>query len=294
MFSLDDLEIPLVGAPMAGGPSTPQLAAAVSNAGGLGMLAAGYLNADQLAEQVEQTRELTDGPFGVNLFVPTPADQIPMDAAVQLERFRQDLAFLEKPLRVIIPAVVPDTEAEQANFEELLGVVLEAKLACVTFTFGSPSSNVINDLKRAGILTGVTVTCVADGLIAAHAGANFLCIQGPDAGGHQSTFRVADEPNEIPLVELVKSLNYVTDVPLIAGGGVRTAAQVKELLSEGAVAVQIGTPLLLADEAGTNESHRYLLLAEPRPTVLTRSFTGRYARAITNAWTVTFPNGPAI
>lgn len=294
MFDFAELEIPLVGAPMAGGPSTPQLAAAVSNAGGLGMLAAGYLDASQLAEQVKQTRELTNRPFGVNLLVPTPADQIPVDAAEQLERFRQDLAFLEKPLRVKIPAVVPDTEADQANFEELLGVVLEAKPACVTFTFGCPSASVINDLKRAGCLTGVTVTCVSDGVTAVHAGADFLCVQGPGAGGHQSTFRVADEPNKIPLAQLLKSLRYVTDVPLIAAGGVRTAAQVKELLSEGAVAVQIGTPLLLADEAGTNEAHRNLLLAEPRPTVLTLSFTGRYARAITNAWTVTFPNGPAI
>lgn len=152
----------------------------------------------------------------------------------------------------------------------------------------------INDLKRAGSLTGVTVTCVADGLTAALAGVDFLCIQGPDAGGHQPTFRVADEPNKIPLAELLKSLKHVTDVPLVVAGGVRTAAQVKELLSKGAVTVQIGTPLLLADEAGTNAAHRALLLAEPRPTVLTRSFTGRYARAITNAWTDTFPNAPSI
>lgn len=119
----------------------------------------------------------------------------------------------------------------------------------------------INDLKRAGSLTGVTVTCVADGLTAALAGVDFLCIQGPDAGGHQSTFRVADEPNKIPLAELLKSLKHVTDVPLVVAGGVRTAAQVKELLSKGAVTVQIGTPLLLADEAGTNAAHRALLLA---------------------------------
>lgn len=137
MFDFSDLEIPLVGAPMAGGPSTPQLAAAVSNAGGLGMLAAGYLNAYQLAEQVKQTRELTKRSFGVNLFVPTPANQIPVDTVEQLERFRQELAFLEKPLRVNIPSVVPDTKAEQANFEELLGGVLEAKPACVLSLSGA-------------------------------------------------------------------------------------------------------------------------------------------------------------
>lgn len=294
MFALTDLAVPLVGAPMAGGPSTPQLAAAVSNAGGLGMLAAGYLNADQLLLQIEETKALTDCPFGINLFVPTPTDPAPQDAGEQLERFRQDIAPVAASLGAELPNGMPHDEAEQANFDALLATVQETQPACATFTFGCPSTEDIERLQSAGICVGVTVTNPQDAALATQRGADFLCVQGPDAGGHQSTFRVADAPNQKPLEKLLKSLTHVSALPLIAAGGIRTAAQVKELLSGGATAVQLGTPLLLADEAGTNATHRELLLSAPRPTVLTRAFTGRYARAITNTWTENFDDAPAI
>lgn len=291
MFSFADLEIPLVGAPMAGGPSTPQLAASVSNAGGLGMLAAGYLNADQLAEQVQQTRELTDRPFGVNLFCPADPNDNPVNAKALLQDYRLALAPLGKQYGLDLlnyELVLPD------HFHSLLDWLLTNPVPVVTFTFGCPSAEDVEQLQTVNTCVGVTITNQQDAAFAAQAGVDFLCVQGPDAGGHQSTFRVADEPNKIHLVELLKSLRYVTHVPLVVAGGVRTATQVAQLLSEGAVAVQLGTPLLLADEAGTKAAHNALVLSESRPTVLTRSFTGRCTRAITNAWTDTLEHAPAI
>lgn len=226
MFSFADLEIPLVGAPMAGGPSTPQLAAAVSNTGGLGMLAAGYLNADQLAEQVKQIRELTDRPFGVNLFCPADPNDNPVNAKALLQDYRLALAPLGREYGLDIlndEIVLPD------HFCTLLDWLLANPVPVVTFTFGCPSAEQIERLQAVSTYVGVTVTNPQDAILATQASVDFLCVQGPDAGGHQSTFRVADEPNKIHLVELLKSLRYVTHVPLVVAGGVRTATQVAQL-----------------------------------------------------------------
>lgn len=187
MFNFADLEIPLVGAPMAGGPSTPQLAASVSNAGGLGMLAAGYLNADQLAGQVWQTRELTDQPFGVNLFCPANPEDNPVNAEALLQDYRLALAPLGKQYGLDLlnyELVLPD------HFHSLLDWLLANPVPVVTFTFGCPSAEQIERLQAVSTYVGVTVTNPQDAALAAQPGANFLCVQGPDAGGHQSTQRL--------------------------------------------------------------------------------------------------------
>lgn len=285
MFSLDDLEIPLVGAPMAGGPSTPQLAAAVSNAGGLGMLAAGYLNADQLAEQVQQTRELTDGPFGVNLFCPAEPNDNPVNAKALLQDYRLALAPLGKQYGLDLlnyELVLPD------HFCSLLDWLLANPVPVVTFTFGCPSAEDIAQLQAVGTCVGITVTNPQDAALAAQPGANFLCVQGPNAGGHQSTFRVQDEVNQLPLSQLVPDVQAVTNLPLIAGGGVGSNQDVQSILALGVEAVQVGTLLLLSDEAGTSQAHRDALQSGIAETQLTRAFTGRPARAIVNDFVTEF------
>lgn len=285
MFNFADLEIPLVGAPMAGGPSTPQLAAAVSNAGGLGMLAAGYLNADQLAEQVKQTRELTDQPFGVNLFCPADPDDNPANAEALLQDYRQALAPLGREYGLDIlndEIVLPD------HFCSLLDWLLANPVPVVTFTFGCPSAEDIAQLQAVGTYVGVTVTNPQNSTLAAQADANFLCVQGPDAGGHQSTFRVQDEVNQLPLSQLVPDVQAVTNLPLIAGGGVGSNQDVESILALGVEAVQVGTLLLLSDEAGTSQAHRDALQSGITETRLTRAFTGRPARAIVNDFVTEF------
>lgn len=285
MFNFADLEIPLVGAPMAGGPSTPQLAAAVSNAGGLGMLAAGYLNVDQLAEQVRQTRELTNRSFGVNLFCPAGPNDNPVNAEALLQDYRQTLAPLGKQYGLDLlnhELVLPD------HFHFLVDWLLANPVPVVTFTFGCPSAEDIERLHAIGTCVGVTITNPQDAILAAQAGVDFLCVQGPNAGGHQSTFRVHDEVNQLPLSQLVLAVQAVTNLPLIAGGGVGSNQDVQSILALGVEAVQVGTLLLLSDEAGTSQAHRDALQSGITETRLTRAFTGRPARAIVNDFVTEF------
>lgn len=285
MFNFADLEIPLVGAPMAGGPSTPQLAAAVSNAGGLGVLAAGYLNADQLAEQVRQTRELTDRPFGVNLFCSADHDDNPANAEGLLQGYRQALAPLGKQYGLDLlnyELVLPD------HFHSLLDWLLANPVPVATFTFGCPSTADVARLQAVGTCVGITVTNPQDAALAAQAGVDFLCVQGPNAGGHQSTFRTQDEVNQLPLSQLLPAVQAVTDLTLVAGGGIGGSEDVQSLLALGVEAVQVGTLLLMSDEAGTSQAHRDALQSGITETQLTYAFTGRPARSIVNDFVTEF------
>lgn len=285
MFNFADLKIPLVGAPMAGGPSTPQLAAAVSNAGGLGMLAAGYLNADQLAEQVQQTRELTNRPFGVNLFCPADPNDNPTNAEALLQDYRQALAPLGKQYGLDL---LNDELVLLDYFGSLLDWLLASPVPVVTFTFGCPSAEDVERLQAVGTYVGVTVTNPQDAILATQADVDFLCVQGPDAGGHQSTFRVQDEVNQLPFSQLIPAVQAVTDLPLVAGGGVGSNKDMRAILALGVEAVQVGTLLLLSDEAGTSQAHRDALQSGITETRLTRAFTGRPARAIVNDFVAEF------
>lgn len=280
MFSYDDLTTPIVGAPMAGGPTTPELVAAVSNAGGLGMLAAGYYSPKQIEADVLAVLKLTDKPFGVNVFSPTEPDENPKDAKALLLNYREALAPIVEKFGVdLLKYELDIPDYYQANVNWLV----ENPVPVVTFTFGCPTVETIQRLQSVGTCVGVTVTKVADAELSASRGVNFLAVQGPDAGGHQSTFRVQDDVNELPLDELVPAIQEICALPLVAGGGVSGAEDVKHLLDLGAVAVQVGSLLLLCEEAGTNEVYRKALLnPEYSATRITRAFTGRPARALVN------------
>lgn len=292
-FSFDELEKPIVGAPMAGGPTTPGLVAEVSNDGGLGMLAAGYYSPEQIATDVKAVRELTDRPFGVNLFSPTEADENPEDAEKQLQAYREALAPLGEKFGLdLLNYELDIPDYYQANVDWLV----ENPVPVVTFTFGCPTVETIQRLQAVGICVGVTVTKAVDAEFSASRGVDFLAVQGPDAGGHQSTFRVQDNVNELPLEELVPAVQAVCDVPLVVGGGVRSNADIERLLGLGAVAVQIGSMLLLHDKAGTNDVYR-AALQDPRytETRMTHTFTGRPARALVNEFVAEFDEiAPAV
>lgn len=275
-FTFSQLSQPIVQSPMAGGPSSPKLVAAVSRAGGLGMLGAGYYDVQTLENHVQKVRELTDAPMGVNLFSP----QRKQDAAVQLAEYRQALAPLGAQYEIdtlTTEITVPE------HFEELVNWLTEHPVPVVTFTFGLPPAGIISQLQSVGTSVGVTITTPDDAALAIDAGADFLTVQGPNAGGHQSTFEIEDSPNVTPLLELLNQVQAMTDKPLIAGGGVAGSSDVAEILHASASAVQVGTLFLLADEAGTNEVYRAGLSSGIYDeTRMTRAFTGRPARALVN------------
>jgi nitronate monooxygenase len=281
-FALADLRVPVLGAPMTGGPSTPELAAAVSNVGGLGFLAAGLLSAEELAEAIVAARRLTSGPLGVNLFIP----QRSVVSTKLLGAFAAALAPDAEHYGVALaePRHVNDEWcAEVDQWRAKLDVVRDLRPEVVSFTFGLPSEAVCRDLTDIGILTVATVTTVHEALIAASFEVDALVVQGPKAGGHRATYSALVLPPNHSLDELVMSLVVCFDRPVVAAGGVATPDDVRRLRDAGAVAVQVGTALLLADEAGTNSVHRAALRNEEfTETVLTRAFTGRYARALRN------------
>ncbi|MEV5838951.1 nitronate monooxygenase [Nocardia sp. NPDC052112] len=267
---LNELSVPIVLAPMAGGPSTPELTAAVSAAGGLGLLAAGYLTATDTAARLAATRELTTAPFGVNLFTPGPA--------TDPESFADYLTELGRAHEVGVPKY--DTDEWDAKLE----LLVDAPVAVVTFTFGCPSAAEVARLHAVGSEVWVTVTSAAEGRIAVEAGADALIAQGAEAGGHRATFidRVADDATDpLGLLALLQILAATVDRPIVATGGITTGAGIAAALAAGAAAVQLGTVFLRSPEAGTNPVHRAALGADT-PTMLTRAFTGRRARGLRN------------
>jgi nitronate monooxygenase len=277
-----DLDVPIVGAPMSGGPGTPALAAAVSNAGGLGCLASGYVSPQRLADDIAAARAATTGPIGVNLFVPQPS----VADVYQLDHYAEALDELAEHYGVEIgyPRFGDDD-----GWQQKLEVVADLRPEMVSFTFGAPPPDVMRWFGALGMLLFNTVTSAYEAGVALAAGADGLIVQGPDAGGHRGTFAPDMDPGTESLHALLAKIRSAHDVPLIAAGGLGTPEDVAAVLNRGAVAAQVGTSLLLADEAGTNAAHRGALQhPEFVSTVVTRAFSGRYARGLENDFTRLF------
>jgi nitronate monooxygenase len=269
---LDELRHPLVLAPLAGGPSTPALTAAVSEAGGLGFLAAGYRTADDMRADIRAVREETRAPFGVNLFVLRPSDVADDAVRAYVDRLREE-------------ATRYDTEPGEPLFEDddwdaKLTVLADDPVPVVSFTFGCPPAEAIASLQRLGTEVWVTVTSPTEARVARDAGADALVLQGVEAGGHRASF--TDENGEgLSVLALLRLASATVDLPLVAAGGIAEGAAVAAVLAAGASAAQVGTAFLRAPEAGTNPAHQAALATET-PTALTRAFTGRLARGLVN------------
>ncbi len=283
VFSFAELAVPVVGAPMAGGPGTPVLAATVSNAGGLGFVAGGYSSPQQLADDIAAARAGTAGAIGVNLFVPQPS----VADMVQLDDYAVALESLAEHYDVAVG--LPRTGDDDC-WPEKLELIADVRPAVVSFTFGTPRPEDLDMLRGLRILTLVTVTSAYEAGIAVGHGADGLVVQGPGAGGHRGTFAPDVLPGTESLDDLLAEIGKVHgDVPLVASGGLGTAADVAGVLAHGAVAAQVGTALLLCDEAGTNAAHRAALQnPEFSKTIVTSAFSGRYARGLENDFTRVF------
>jgi nitronate monooxygenase len=262
---------------MAGGPSTPALAAAVTDAGGLGFLAAGYVTPQRLAEAIAATRALTAGPIGVNLFVPQPC----LAGEAELDRYRELLLPLAEHYGVEPGHFRPEDD----GWQEKLDLVADLAPEAVSFTFGCPAPVVLARLRERGALSMVTVSSPGEAAHAVDAGADALVAQGSEAGGHRSIFDPGAAPPTEPLMTLL-GRTVGLGVSVVAAGGLGDAAAVRRVLDAGAVAAQVGTALLLCDEAGTSDLHRKALQDDEfDETVVTRAFSGRYARSLASAFT---------
>ncbi|BDX30916.1 oxidoreductase [Mycobacterium antarcticum] len=274
-FDMRSLDTPLIVAPMAGGATTPELAAAGSNAGGLGFLAAGYLTSELFAERITAARGLTTGPLGVNLFVVR-------SSAAQPDAIRRyAIALADESERY--GAQLGEPRYDDDHWAAKLAVVMDLKPEVVSFTFGLPTADECQRLSGGGITTVATVTTLAEAETAVARGVDAVAVQGPAAGGHRGTLDPAAAPPTQPLDQLLRATTTALDVPVIAAGGLMTAADVADVLVSGAVAAQLGTAFLLADEAGSSPVHR-AALRDPQftETAVTRCFSGRYARGLRN------------
>lgn len=257
---------------MAGGASTPALAAAVSEAGGLGFLAAGYKSAADVERELAEARKATTRPFGVNVFVPARPDVDEEAIAAYAETLADEAERYG--------AELGEPRWDDDGWEAKLELLGRERPAVVSFTFGCPDREVVAALQAADVSVWCTVTTAGEAQSATAAGADALVVQGAEAGAHQGSFEDTDEP-PIALLELLQLVRGATDLPLVAAGGIADGAGLAAALAAGATAAQIGTALLLTPEAGTSAPHR-AALAGDAPTVLTRAFTGRRARGILN------------
>lgn len=280
---LDELDTPIVLAPLAGGPSTPELAAAVTEAGGLGFLGAGYLTADALLDRIRATRDLTSGPIAVNLFV---IDGGPSDPAVY-----SDYVAALAPEAERLGVEVGEPRFDDDDLDAKVEVLLADPVPVVSFTFGIPSADAIAALRAAGSEIWMTVTNADEAEAAFEAGADVLVAQGGEAGGHRGSFDDAPDQRVEPLVPLVEEIRTTTDLPVVAAGGIATSDHVERALHAGAEAAAAGTAFMLAPEAGTSAAHRDAMRLAT-PTALTRAFTGRLARGIRNRFMLEHLDAP--
>ncbi|MCF6521697.1 nitronate monooxygenase [Streptomyces sp. JJ36] len=273
-------EYPIVQAPMAGGASCPGLAAAVCEAGGLGFLAAGYKTPEAMYEEIKRLRSQTGRPFGVNLFLPQPPVADPAAVETYRGQLADEAAWYETELGD------PDQGNDDA-FEAKTAILLDDPVPVVSFTFGCPRSQVVDRFRKAGTFTVVTVTAAEEALAAQEAGADALCVQGIEAGGHQGTHH--DDPQTdaarsgLGLLALIAQVREATRLPLIASGGLMRGAQIAAVLAAGADAAQLGTAFLVCPESGANALHKQSM-THPlfTRTELTRAFSGRPARGLVN------------
>ncbi|MEU3031046.1 nitronate monooxygenase [Streptomyces incarnatus] len=274
----DLLPHPIVQAPMAGGVSGPELAAAVSEAGGLGFLAAGYKTADGVYQEIKRLRSLTDRPFGVNVFMPQPEYAESGAVEVYAHQLAGEAAWYETELGD------PDSGRDD-GYDAKLAVLLDDPVPVVSFHFGVPSREALERLRRAGTFTLVTATTAEEAVAVERAGADAVIAQGVEAGGHQGTHRDVRENDGtgLGLLSLITQIREAVHIPVVAAGGIMRGAQIAAVLAAGASAAQLGTAFLATPESGAPAVHKEAL-TNPLfvRTELTRAFTGRPARGLVN------------
>lgn len=271
-----NIKYPIILAPMAGGITTSELVSAVSNAGGLGMIGAGYLNPEQTRQIIREIKERTSNPFGINLFVPEQGEvdeQSIVNAQTCLKKYREELHIQnEQPVL-----------SNQNNFKEQIQIVLEEEVPVCTFTFGLPSEQIVKKLKNAGIFIMGTATTVKEAQIIEKLGMDMIVAQGSEAGGHRGTFLEHPNKSLIGLMSLIPQIVDEVNIPVIAAGGIMDERGAFAARCLGAEGVQMGTAFLTCKESGAHEVHKESILnASEDEVVLTSAFSGKKARGINN------------
>ncbi|MBN6189364.1 nitronate monooxygenase [Aneurinibacillus sp. BA2021] len=277
--SILNIAYPVIQAGMAGGPTTAELVAGVSRAGGLGTLGAAYMEPEAIRDTIRRIRTLTDRPFGVNLFTADMTDHPARAQEVQqmLDPLREELGIA--PGRTDL--VTPNWFAEQ------FAVLLEEGVPVISTAFGVLPPAAMQEAKAAGRTVMTMVTTVAEAKQAEEAGADIVVAQGSDAGGHRGTFDVSVHPlgANVGTFSLVPQVVDCVRIPVVAAGGIMDGRGLAAALMLGAQGAQMGTRFLTAAESGAHPAYRRALLeSTEEDTVITTAFSGRPARGIRNAF----------
>lgn len=270
------IQLPIIQAPMAGGATTPELVAAVSNAGALGSFGAGYMAAEDLRQAIRKTRTLTQKPFSVNLFIPE-------EVTTTSEEMTRAILGIQKSCSELNIDILPVEKPYLPSFDEQMNVVLEENISILSFTFGTLSQKWVSLCKKNKILLIGLATSLPEARVLEKEGIDLIVAQGLEAGGHRGTFLGAVENSLIPLSDLIEQL--VTDIncPIIAAGGIMRGKDISKCLTEGAEGVQMGTAFLTCPESGAHSHYKTALLQSRQDeTVLTRVFSGKMARGLNN------------
>lgn len=279
------IRYPIIQAGMAGGITTPELVASVSNAGALGVLGASRLTPEQTRDQIRRIKALTNQPFGVNLVIAPPEPNVQELQKVQkiFDQFRQELGI---PLR----EGAGEAALPSSRISEQLGVVFEEKVSVLSFGLGD-SARFVSEAHQIGAKVIAMITTVDEARKVADGGADIIIAQGSEAGGHRSTFAL-DQNGDAHLVGTIALIPQIVDavmVPVVAAGGIMDGRGIAAALALGAQGASLGTRFLVAKESGAFQAYKQRLLqATEADTLVTKAFTGRPARSIRNRFITEF------
>ena len=276
---------------MAGGPNTPEMVSTVINSGAVGSYGFAYSTADAIERDLNAARDLLNaknsGAINANFFI---FDEVELPHSKQLNAAISSLCEITGN---------PDIDVPQPPFFPDLKQQLEPVWAIrpdiLSFHFGIPDAAIIDKARSLDIAVGITATCAFEARQIAAAGASFIVAQGIEAGGHRGKFEPGADDEMLPTIDLLNALAGVTDLPLVAAGGIMTSNQIREAIALGAAAVQMGTAFLTTHESGASAAHKdYLINKTDRQTRITHGFSGRPARGISNRFIEAIADKPVL
>jgi nitronate monooxygenase len=274
------VDYPIVQGPFGRGSSSVRLAAAVSNAGGLGSFGANDLGPEDVFKTAVEIRKLTDKPFSLNLWVSTFDEGGDTLGEATYERVIKILTPYYRQLGVTPP---PKPKDIARDFQEQVAALIEACPPVFSFVFGIPPLPILRACREKGIVTIGGATTPDEAVALESAGVDMVVASGFEAAGHRASFLRSAEDSLVGTFSLIPQIADKIHVPVIAAGGIADGRGVAAALTLGADAVQIGTAFLACEESGAHPLHREALFhAEAKDTVLTRAPTGRLARGIVN------------
>jgi nitronate monooxygenase len=283
MTELLKIKYPIIQAPMAGGITTSKLVAEVSNSGGLGMIGAGYLIPSQMREQIREIKQLTSNHFGINLFVPNEFTSLENDIKTAEHLLQPIREQLNVPQNDTIQ--IPNATHIKETFNEQIKVVIEEKIPVCSFTFGVPSMEIIAELKQHNIILIGTATTVEEAVEIEKQGMDMVVVQGSEAGGHRGNFINSHHDSLIGLMSLIPQVVDNVSIPVIAAGGIMDGRGLMASICLGAKGVQMGTAFLTCIESGAHKVYKEAILqSNEDQIVLTRAFSGKWARGIKNKY----------